>query len=67
MKRFIYEIYYINENEHVTEYWEAENYRSAKKEIMESYSDEYYQNNCPCVITMIAEIKYERTDDYGFH
>ena len=66
MKRFVYEIYYIKDNEHAVEYWEAENYRTAKKEIFESYNDDYYQDVCPCVITMIAEIKYERTDDYGF-
>lgn len=66
MKRFIYEIYYINENEHAIEYWEAENYREAKKQIKESYNDKYYQEQMPCVITMIAEIKYEVTD-YGFH
>ena len=66
MKRFIYEIYYINENEHATEYWEADTYRQAKKEIIEAYSTDYYKEHCPCVITMIAEIKYEVTD-YGFH
>lgn len=59
MKRFIYEIYYFNGQYHATEYWEAENYRAAKKEIMEAYSDEYYKTTEPCVITMIAEIKYE--------
>ena len=67
MKRFIYEIYYTNENEHATEYWEADTYRQAKKEIIEAYSGDYYKEHCPCVITMIAEIKYERTDNYGFH
>lgn len=66
MKRFIYEIYYINENEHAIEYWEAENYREAKKQIKEAYNDKYYQEQMPCVITMIAEIKYE-VNDYGFH
>ncbi len=59
MKRFIYEIYYINENEHATEYWEARNYREAKKQIMEAYSTDWYKENCPCTIVMIAEIKYE--------
>lgn len=66
MKRFIYEIYYTNENEHAIEYWEAKNFRAAKKEIKEAYNDKYYQEQMPCVITMIAEIKYE-VDDYGFH
>ncbi len=66
MRRFFYEIYYINENEHAWEYWEAENYREAKKQIIAAYSDDYYKNECPCVITMIAEIKYE-VQDYGFH
>mgnify|MGYP006988847761 CR=1 FL=1 len=59
MKRFIYEIYYINEHEHVVEYWEAENFKAAKREIKEAYSGEYYEENCPCIVTMIAEIKYE--------
>jgi len=66
MKRYIYEIYYINDNEHAVEYWEAQNYRQAKKEIMATYCDKEYQKVCPCVITMIAEIKYE-VEDYGFH
>lgn len=66
MKRFIYEIYYTEENEHAIEYWEAENYREAKKQIKEAYNDKYYQEKMPCVITMIAEIKYE-VNEYGFH
>lgn len=59
MKRFIYEIYYKNGMYHATEYWNAKNYREAKKEIMDAYSDDYYKNVEPCTITMIAEIRYE--------
>lgn len=65
MKRFIYEIYYYKEHEHAVEYWNAKNFREAKKEIKEAYSGEYYQKECPCIITMIAEIKYE-VMDYDF-
>ena len=43
MKRYIYEIYYTNENEHAIEYWEAENFREAKKQIKEAYSDDSYE------------------------
>ena len=65
MKRFIYEIYYINDRYHTTGYWEAKNFREAKKQIKEAYSDDYYKTKAPCVITMIAEIKYE-VSDYGY-
>lgn len=59
MKRFIYEIYYIDDDSYTIEYWESKNFHQAKKEIFEAYSTDYYKNECPCKITMIAEIKYE--------
>ena len=62
MKRFIYEIYYLDEQYHTTEYWEAKNYREAKKQIIEAYDTEWYRKNAPCKITMIAEIKYEKSE-----
>ena len=59
MKRYIYEIHYLNEDSRAVEYWEADNFKQAKKQIMALYSDDYYKNECPCEISMIAEIKYE--------
>ena len=59
MKRFIYEIYYIKDNERAFEYCEAKNFREAKRQIKEAYSGYYYKTEVPCIITMIAEIKYE--------
>ena len=60
MKRFVYE-YYTN-YEYLDgwgiEYWNAVNYREAKKGIFEAYKDEIEQNP-NFKITMIAEIKYE--------
>lgn len=60
MKRFFYEVYYSDENMHEPNYWEAKNYRAAKKEIFEAYKGDKNVK-----IIMIAEIKYE-VDEYGY-
>lgn len=59
MKRFVYEVYFKDQNYHEINYWNSNSYREAKKEINSEYK------NDDVVITMIAEIKYEREDDYG--
>lgn len=60
MKRFVYE--YYTDYEYLDgwgiDFYEAENYRTAKKEIFELYKDEM-KNNKNFKIVMIAEIKYE--------
>lgn len=62
MKRFVYELYYPELYQHsATEYWNAKNYREAKKQIFELYEDEIKSGYAK--ITFIAEIKYEK-DEY---